>query len=309
MATTVCALWDNDPGKSLFWLQDTFMELPASIPLDLTSFLWLCQETNRPFVHLAECWNTLKQTGTATEGLTLSICFTPNQLQFIRQQHEDAGMIEVAKAHSNSSRQLAEMLDAAGNGEDSNTSLESQFEMVLSNTPPEDLLLHDFTDFYQSIAYLWRWFWKNHQDKLDVMDLEQYVPLHFLIRAFEDQDESKRPPLSFIPHRERQYGFFRAQCVIHDRVDLIPMAPHSPWGEKDIALDIIEHSDPFAHFLKFSPALQQDTDVVIASLKENPEVEALLSEEVANHALVLAHIKETAEAKQNGQETDDELPF
>ena len=71
--------------------------------------------------------------------------------------------------------------------------------------------------------------------------------------------------------------------------------------------DVIEHADPFTHFLKFNPALQQDTDVVIASLKSNPEVETLLSEEVAIHPLVLAHMKETAEAKRNREESDDDL--
>ncbi len=307
MATTVYALWDNDPGKSLFWLQDTFMELPASIPLDLTSFLWLFQETNQSFVDLAECWNTLKQTGTAIEGHTISSCFTSSQLQVIRQQHKDAGMIEVAEAHSSPSRELAAMLDAAGNAADSSTSLETQFEMVLSNTSPADLLLPNFTDYYQSTAYLWRWFWENHQDKLEVMDLQQYVPLNFLQTAFQEPDESRRPPLSFIPHRERQSGFFRAQCVIHDRVDLVPNSPYSPWDDKGIVLDVIEHADPFTHFLKFNPALQQDTDVVIASLKSNPEVETLLSEEVAIHPLVLAHMKETAEAKRNREESDDDL--
>ena len=95
--------------------------------------------------------------------------------------------------------------------------------------------------------------------------------------------------------------------MIHDRVDLVPNSPYSPWDDKGIVLDVIEHADPFTHFLKFNPALQQDTDVVIASLKSNPEVETLLSEEVAIHPLVLAHMKETAEAKRNREESDDDL--
>ena len=188
--------------------KDTFMELPASIPLDLTSFLWLFQETNQSFVDLAECWNTLKQTGTAIEGHTISSCFTSSQLQVIRQQHKDAGMIEVAEAHSSPSRELAAMLDAAGNAADSSTSLETQFEMVLSNTSPADLLLPNFTDYYQSTAYLWRWFWENHQDKLEVMDLQQYVPLNFLQDCIPRARRIETSPIEFHPTSRKTIRVF-----------------------------------------------------------------------------------------------------
>ena len=69
MATPVFKFQHPDlPGEDLYFIQNTFFELPQTVPMDLASFIWYHKEINRTLEGFIWCWKNLCEFQTTLNG-------------------------------------------------------------------------------------------------------------------------------------------------------------------------------------------------------------------------------------------------
>ncbi len=218
MATPLYMVRNADPGKSLFWLQDTFMELPSSVPMDLASLIHLHVTHGWLLEGLIHCWHDLQNSGCSLADITLEDEYAPQAIERIWQLHREAHLHEDMAINAECSRELAAILEDSGKEDNASTELER--ELLASLATHEDLITHPDPDFYLSLAHTWRWFWTHAKEQVDNMDLFNLPPAATFIATNEATEGGI--PLDIIPHGYRHTEPLRSLFVAQDRTDLIP---------------------------------------------------------------------------------------
>lgn len=217
MATPVYTLQGADSSKALFWLQDTFMELPSSIPMDLTSFLHLHAVHQWSFEGLITCWHDLLESGCSLTDITLADEYSAAAKERIWQLHQEAGMDEVWTLNAECSKELAEILNDAGKAGNAVDAIEEELYSTLETN--EFRTISD-PDFYLSLSHTWRWFWTHARNEVDNIDLFTLPSEATFIAAHENTEGGI--PLEVIPHSYRTQGPLRDLIIAGDRTALIP---------------------------------------------------------------------------------------
>lgn len=162
MATPVFKFQHPDlPEEDLYFIHNTFFELPATVPMDLASLVWYHKETNRVLEGFIYGWKNLCEHQTTLEEFTFESHFNEIEKHQLYQDALFANALEVAIHHRNYSNILKTMLNE-------NRSEQELFEVI--NTFGE-LKVED-PWFYLSRHQLMSYLWENHQEKFD--DMKSY---------------------------------------------------------------------------------------------------------------------------------------
>lgn len=157
MATPVFKFQHPDlPGEDLYFIHNTFFELPETIPMDLASFIWYHQETNRTLEGFMFVWANLCEEQSTLDGATFAAHFEEKEQQQLFQDALFNNALEIAEHNNNLSKQIDKMLNQ-------NASEQELFQLV---NEAEDLWVLDVPSYF-SRHQLMRYLWDNHQDKFD----------------------------------------------------------------------------------------------------------------------------------------------
>lgn len=163
MATPVFKFQHPDlPGEDLYFIQNTFFELPETTPMDLASFIWYHFETNRTLEGFIFGWKNLCTNQTTLDGINFATHFEESEKQQLNQDALFNNAIEIAVHNSKLSKQIHEMINQ-------NTSEQELFNFV---NKAKDLWVLDVCD-YLSRHELMNYLWDNYQDKFDELNSYQ----------------------------------------------------------------------------------------------------------------------------------------
>ncbi|RAR73825.1 DUF4116 domain-containing protein [Flavobacterium aciduliphilum] len=165
MATPVFKFQHPDlPGEDLYFIHNTFFELPETIPMDLTTFIWYHQQINRTLEGFFAAWDNLNQFQTSLEGHSFEEHFNENEKQ---QLYDDAlfGLsLNEAKHNQKESLKLKEFIDSEKYKTD------DIFEYVNPNIKLDYISGNIKLSFFYSRHYFMQYLWDNFNDKLDESD-------------------------------------------------------------------------------------------------------------------------------------------
>ena len=162
MATPVFKFRHPDlPGEDLYFIHNTFFELPETIPMDLSTFIWYHLKTGRTLEGFFTSWNNLNEFQTSLKDESFDNYFDENQKQ---QLYDDAifgQSLKAAQENQKETVQLKEFIDF----EKFKTDDISDYVHPSVNS---DYLSGDFKlTFFYSHHYFMQYIWDNFNDKLD----------------------------------------------------------------------------------------------------------------------------------------------
>jgi hypothetical protein len=203
MATPIFKFNHPDLNEDLFFVYNTFHELPDTVPMDLTTFILYNIESGRLLEGLIYTWDQLILTGTSLEGFTFENFFDDEEKEKLVSDANDSFAIVSAQRNHFFSSCLREFLSAKKNTERSIFKFISQQKKNIYKylKPP---------NYYFSRHYLVYYLF-NKIEKIDFTENE-------LIDLFLKYNF----PLYFVPHRFRSKGFFRSECIRKNQAYLIP---------------------------------------------------------------------------------------
>jgi hypothetical protein len=146
------------PNEDLYFIQNTFFELPATLPMDLTSFLWYHYEKETTLEGFIYGWQNLNQHQTTLDGFEFETHFNEIEKQELYKDTRFANALETALTHQNISHQLKLMLDKIPTEKE-------VFDYLISNS--------NFSfNFYNCVSrhYLMEYLWDHYQEQLDDKD-------------------------------------------------------------------------------------------------------------------------------------------
>lgn len=113
MATPVFKFQHPDlPGEDLYFIHNTYFEVPETIPMDLTTFIWYHLQIDRTLEGFFAAWDNLNQFQASLNGASFDNYFDENHKQ---QLYEDAlfGLsLTEAKLNLESSSKLREFINS-----------------------------------------------------------------------------------------------------------------------------------------------------------------------------------------------------
>jgi len=163
MATPVFKFQHPDlPGEDLYFIQNTFFELPQTVPMDLASFIWYHKKINRTLDGFIFGWRNLCEFQTTLNGFDFKSRFNEEEKLQLCLDALFANALEVATYNKDYSNQLKVRLDQNA----------SEKDLFLLITSFEDLKVNKDVDSYLSRHQLMDYLWENHNDKFD--ELKSY---------------------------------------------------------------------------------------------------------------------------------------
>lgn len=222
MATLLFRAPTQDPDPGLFWLHQTFMELPETVPMDLASLVSMSMQTAEQsrMATMSQCWSTLMTTGCTAEDWSLAECYPAKAMARMRELHREAGLEEAWTRHQVCSVELAQTFAKAEAQGAEPAALLAELQACLDK---HDLLVKP-SFFYESVSETWRWYWSQNQETFPEIDLFTYPSEATMVADYQAAEHGM--PLSIIPHAYRSHGFFREQCEASHQAELIPGFGH-----------------------------------------------------------------------------------
>jgi hypothetical protein len=98
MATPVFKFNHPDfPEEDLFFIQNTFYEQPATIPMDLSTFVYYHLQIERTFVGFFECWDDIMKTASLLTHAVFDTWFTDIEKQILYEDAVDSDALYLSK--------------------------------------------------------------------------------------------------------------------------------------------------------------------------------------------------------------------
>ena len=215
MATPVSYFTHPDfPEDGFFFIQNTFFELPETIPMDLTSFIHYHFVSHRTLSGFIQTWDDIINTGTSLSELTFDEYYSENEKEGLFKDIIHTNGNVRAKKNRGISRKLSNVLN------DDELGLEQKMNMIrelFSNHLVEqtfyDKSLFYPEEFYYSHHYLMNFFWEEQGILIDLQDEGNALAMVYLNSFL---------PLEFIPHKFRNSLFFKQEYVKTGKEFLIP---------------------------------------------------------------------------------------
>jgi hypothetical protein len=291
MATPVFKFNHPDlPDEDLYFIQNTFYELPATIPMDLTTFVRYHFATDRTFEGFFYCWDNLIKSGATLEDVGFETWFNEEEKSKLYQDASASSAILNAVANKITSDKIKVFIQEKKYEQEN---FESFFFDLIESS--KDNYRGD--DFYQSRHYLFHHFQTlieenqpNYNEEkepdefefekksmddyeisgdfddlfklqytLDDIDIHNFDEEELLISFYEN--ENIFIPLHLIPHKFRNSGFFRDKCLNNRELYLIPL----PINDREIILKAIKQN---GIALKFATEeLKNDREIVLEAVK------------------------------------------
>jgi hypothetical protein len=165
MATPIFKFQHPDlPGEDLYFIHNTFFELPETIPMDLTTWIWFHLETGRTLEGFFFCWDNLNKFHTSLKDETFDSYFDENQKQ---QLYDDAifgQSLKEAQTNQIESVKLKELIDSE------NYKTEDISDYVNPSVKFDYLNGDIKLSFFYSRHYFMQYIWDNFNNKVDESD-------------------------------------------------------------------------------------------------------------------------------------------
>ena len=144
------------PGEDLYFIQNTFFELPDTIPMDLASFIWYHFEINRTLEGFIFAWQNLCNNQTTLDGFSFDKHFEASEKEQLYQDALFNNALVMAQHNSDVSNQIHTMLNQ-------NATEKELFQLI---NEAEELWVLDASS-YESRHQLMLFLWDNYPEKLD----------------------------------------------------------------------------------------------------------------------------------------------
>jgi len=205
MATPVfCFKAPCNIGQPLYFIQNTFFELPETIPMDLSSFVYYHLSTGRSLEGFITNWQKINTDGSSLQGCTYEGFMSTDEKNFHIEESRITGAVDRALDLSNLTDELTELLD------NSCLSTKGLCE-VFHNTNYLVYLLPK--EYYYSRHFLCSMIYSDLNVYLDVYKDPNAISFIYKNRPF---------PLEYVPHKYRSFGYFKDECMNLKQEWLIP---------------------------------------------------------------------------------------
>lgn len=111
MATPVFKFNHPDYKFDLYFIHNTYSELPETIPMDLTTFVVYHIKTGRTFSGLLFCWDNLKTTGSSLNEMSFEDFYTDEEKLMLYDLALDSDAIRCAKENEVLSEKIKLFID------------------------------------------------------------------------------------------------------------------------------------------------------------------------------------------------------
>jgi hypothetical protein len=284
MATPVFLIKNKQlTEQNLYFIHDTYFELPLTIPIDLTTFIWYHIQTERRLDGLFESWEYLHNHQTSLKDTNFDTHFNDCEKESLNNDIFHSCSNVYAKVNKNCSDKLKIFIDnklyiSEDIGEYLDQLLKQHTEVILRNLK-----------YYYSKHYLMDFIWQRYPKYTDTFDTENTLKTIYEFNKF---------PLYFIPHKLRSTGYFAEKCFFsrNDR-DLIPEIKDEFSKNIEIVLRAVKDDGLALEFADIE--FKKNKDIVIAALKSNKNAFHFVDNELKNET----------EIKQILMKTEEDLPF
>lgn len=299
MATPVFKFQHPDlPGEDLYFIHNTFFDLPETLPMDLTTFIWYHLETGRTLEGFFYCWDNLNKYQTSLEGNSFQKHFDEKEKQ---QLYDDAlfgQSLKAAQKNRKKSLNLKYFIDFK----------KYQTENIFDHAKPffiNELFAWN-TDwdtqitFFYSRHYLFGYLWENFSEKLDDKDsykfdkeiIKKLIAISGMGLSFASDELKKDSKLI--------YEAVNRDCrALH-------FADKSLMNDKNFVLEIVKLYGFLLEY--FNDTFRKDKEVVIVALKSKKEAIEFVDESLKKDEDVLALVSANSEENYESEE-DYDLPF
>jgi len=161
MATPIFKFQHPDlPGEDLYFIHNTFFELPETIPMDLSTFIWYNINSRRTLEGFFAAWDNLNKFQTSLKDESFDSYFDEKQKQQIYDDTIFGQSLEAAQVNQRVTLELKEFID-----------LEKYKTESISNSLCNSVGKTNYgvikLSFFYSRHYFMQYIWDNFNNKLD----------------------------------------------------------------------------------------------------------------------------------------------
>jgi hypothetical protein len=277
MATPVFKFQHPDlPSEDLYFIHNTFFELPETIPMDLTTFIWYHLETGSALDGFFYCWDNLNKFHTTLNDETFDTYFDENQKQ---QLYDDAlfGLsLRVAQINRRKSINLKYFIDY------------KIYETQDISDYAKPYIIHEYpgwdidVSFFYSHHYFIEFIFNNYSDKLDEKDSYKHDKEIILsltkingLGLFYASDELKKDKKLFHEALEKDFRalHFADDSFKKDRELLLNLLGPNEWAflfahqslkkDRNFVLEAVKSNFMVLEFV--DKCFQNDREIILAS--------------------------------------------
>jgi hypothetical protein len=173
------------PNQDLYFIQNTFYELPLTIPMDLTSFVIYHFLTNRTLEGLFYCWDNLNNTGASMNGIDFETWFNEDEKSKLKEDALASNSLQTAIVNKTISFKINSFIEEKRfENEDFETFVKEEAVLAMKHFRPIEYYQsrHFLYDYIQSLS--------NNQEEDEEEDNES-DDLGFDIEAMDPFDETE----------------------------------------------------------------------------------------------------------------------
>jgi hypothetical protein len=291
MATPVFKFNHPDlPDEDLYFIHNTDYELPETIPMDLTSFIYYHLMTGRYLKGFLYCWDDLMKTGSTLEDVEFETWFNEEEKSklytdasassalkdaiankttsdifkvFIKDKKYDKN--DIGSLYYDLTKSKVDFLRAEEYYHSRSYLFEHLQTLIDENQPnyneesePDELVFEkDTTDDYDISGDFDDLF--KLQYTLDDIDIHNFDQEELLISIY--RNDNTYIPLHLIPHKYRNSGFFRDACIDNDLINLIPF----PINDYESVLKAVMKNGSYLKFVAVE--FRNNREIVLSAVK------------------------------------------
>ena len=258
MATPVFKFNHPDlPNEDLYFIQNTYFELPQTIPMDLTTFIYYHLSIGRTLEGFFDCWEDLQISGSTLADVVFDEWFNDIEKTRIFEDAQYTGSLDLAIINSESSKMLKDFI------QQERYKNESVADFVETHGA---IAIRHFRDleYYDSWHYIQEYFWDSEIVSEDLENPEE--PVYNNQEALIALHKVHKFPLELIPHKFRMCEYFKHLFIRNNLSHLLP----GIFNDKELLLYLYSCSFPDALPFFIGDAFSNDRVFMVEAIKKNP---------------------------------------
>jgi hypothetical protein len=250
MATPVFKFNHPDlPNEDLYFVQNTFFELPETIPIDLTTFIYYHLQTDRTLNGLFYCWEDLQETGSTLDGVHFDNFFNDNEKKRLYEDASSSESLYLANINKHISLELKRFI--------SKKQPDQESILYFYNQNAHSAIRHyRCSEYYLSRHHLYKYLFE-----IETSVVYDYIDEEILMSLYEAHNF----PLEFVPHEFRKKDFFKKRYIHYSKLHLLP----GIFTDKPLLIDLYESIFPEKLPFHIGDELSNDLDFIKEAIKIN----------------------------------------
>ena len=250
----------HNPQIDLFFIQDTYFEVPKTVPMDLYTFIHFCLGYDEMLLDaLPKVWHTIQKNG----------CSFSSELSFddLFNQIEKDRLINDFECSSNYEKVVEQMEASAALSKIvavPNNTIENILDEFGSYFTIADNLKN--IDYYFSRYYLMLYMWNETDSLLDLSLCYEAVQLVYQHCPFD---------LFMVPHQFRNAPYFN-KIIQHSKKNYLLPDVKNKWLTDNPVLnrnEVLKTVSKYGILYRFlDKKYQKDLEIVLVCLKNNPDI-------------------------------------